>query len=335
MTSGLAYSIDSDFKRSLLASIDLFSGVAPDAISDLLTECGRADIKKGRLLLSPDKSNDSVYIVLSGQLEVYLGALDSSAIALLEPGSCAGEMSLVEDKDPSAFVVATEDSHLMVVSHELLWQMIDRSHELAKNLLVIISERVRSDNQFIAERLGALSRAQHNAVTDALTGLGNRHWMQDMFERELRRVHTDEGRLCLMMADVDHFKKINDEFGHIAGDRILVTIADALRDRLRPTDLIARFGGDEFAVLLPGVTLETATATAERIRKALGKNSDPGFPVDVSISIGLTAATESDDLDRLLHRADGAMYDAKDQGRDRVSVREPGHRSGPLPAKPS
>jgi diguanylate cyclase (GGDEF)-like protein len=159
--------------------------------------------------------------------------------------------------------------------------------------------------------------------------------MQDMFERELRRVHTDEGRLCLMMADVDHFKKINDEFGHIAGDRILVTIADALRDRLRPTDLIARFGGDEFAVLLPGVTLETATATAERIRKDLGKNSDPGFPVDVSISIGLTAATESDDLDRLLHRADGAMYDAKDQGRDRVSVREPGHRSGPLPAKPS
>jgi len=333
MTSGPAYSIDSDFKRSLLASIDLFKGVEPDAISDVLSQCDRTDIEKGELLLSPEKSNDSVYVVLSGQLSVYLGTLDSPAIAVLPPGSCAGEMSLVEEKDPSAFVVASEDSHLMVISHKLLWQMVNNSHELAKNLLIVISERVRSDNEFIAERLGALSQAERNAVTDALTGLGNRHWMQDMFERELKRVRTDEGRLCLMMADVDHFKEINDKFGHIAGDRILVAIADALRERLRPTDLIARFGGDEFAVLLPGVTLETAAATAERIRVDLGAGADPHLPIDVTISIGLTSAADSDDLGRLLQRADGAMYDAKDQGRDCVAVREPEHRSGPLPAK--
>ena len=211
--------------------------------------------------------------------------------------------------------------------------LLERSHELAKNLLVVISDRVRSDNEFIAERLGALSQAEHNAVTDALTGLGNRHWMQDMFERELKRERTDQRALCLMMADVDRFKEINDEFGHIAGDRILVAIASALRERLRPTDLIARFGGDEFAVLLPGVSLRTAAATAERIRKDIGRNSDPKLPVDVTISIGLTTATESDDLNRLLQRADGAMYDAKEQGRDRVAIREPDHRSGPLPAK--
>ena len=85
------------------------------------------DIEKGQLLLSPDRPNDSVYIVLSGQLQVHLGSLDSPKIADLLPGACAGEMSLVEEKDPSAYVIATEDTHLMVVSHDLLWQMVDRS----------------------------------------------------------------------------------------------------------------------------------------------------------------------------------------------------------------
>ncbi len=317
-----AYSIDTDFKRSLLRAIDLFREVEPDTIFDLLSQCDRMDIEKGELLLSPERPNQSVYIVLSGRLEVHLGSLESAKIANLEPGACTGEMSLVEQRDPSAYVVATEDSHLMVVSGDLLWQMVDRSHRLAKNLLAILSERVRFANEFIAERLGVLRQAERNAITDALTGLGNRHWMQDMFERELTRVRTDHGNLCLMMADVDRFKDINDKLGHIIGDRILAAIADAFRERLRPSDLIARFGGDEFAVLLPGVTLAEATATAERLRESLSTYSDPSLPSGVTVSIGLTEANESDDLDRLLQRADSAMYDAKDQGRDRVAIRE-------------
>ncbi|MCZ6476234.1 MAG: diguanylate cyclase, partial [Gammaproteobacteria bacterium] len=254
---------------------------------------------------------------------VHLGSLDSPKIADLEPGSCTGEMSLIDHKDPSAYVVATEDSHLMVVSRDLLWQMVDRSHRLAKNLLIVISERVRSANEFIADRLGLLRIAERNAVTDALTGLGNRHWMQDMFERELIRVRTDRGRLCLMMADVDRFKEINDKLGHIIGDRILAAIADAFREFLRPSDLIARFGGDEFAILLPGLSLAEATATAERLCESLVSYSDPSLPSGVTISIGLTEAAESDDLDCLLQRADAAMYDAKDQGRNRVAIRKP------------
>lgn len=280
------------------------------------------DIGEGELLLSPERQNHSIYIVLSGQLQVHLGSLDSPKIADLEPGSCTGEMSLIDHKDPSAYVVASEDSHLMVISRDLLWQMVDRSHRLAKNLLIVISERVRSANEFIADRLGLLHIAERNAVTDALTGLGNRHWMQDMFERELIRVRTDRGRLCLMMADVDRFKDINDKLGHIIGDRILAAIADAFREFLRPSDLIARFGGDEFAILLPGLSLAEATATAERLRESLVSYSDPSLPSGVTISIGLTEAAESDDLDCLLQRADAAMYDAKDQGRNRVAIRK-------------
>lgn len=312
------HTIDSDFKRSLLRSIALFRDVEPDTIADLLPRCGRIDVEKDDVLLSPDRENQCVYIVLSGHLEVHLGAPDAPKLADLNPGACAGEMSLIENKDPSAYVIATEASHLMVLSHSLLWQMVERSHAFAKNLLIVLSERVRSDNEFIANSLGVLRKAEHNAVTDALTGLGNRHWMQDMFERELKRALRDQTGLCLMMVDVDQFKTYNDQLGHIAGDKILAGVADSLREHLRPTDLLARFGGDEFAVLLPNTNLEEATQTAERLRERIEKGPQKNPNLTVTISAGVTNATENDDLDRLIHRADAAMYAAKDQGRNQV-----------------
>ena len=313
---------DSDFTRSLLESIGLFRGVDPDTIADLLPRCGRIDVAEGDVLLSPDRTNRCVYIVLSGRLTVHLGSLQAPKIADLAAGSCAGEMSLIEDKDPSAFVVAIEDSHLMVISHHLLWQLVDRSHTFSKNLLVVLSERVRSDNEFIASSLGVLRQAQYNALTDGLTGLGNRHWMNDMFEREVTRARTSGRSLCLMMIDVDHFKTFNDQYGHIAGDRVLLAVSEALRGYLRPTDLIARFGGDEFAVLLPGIELAQAHQTAERLRQHVAGLSPPSLSTAITISIGVSANRADDDVSTLVTRADSAMYDAKEQGRNCVAVHD-------------
>jgi diguanylate cyclase (GGDEF)-like protein len=317
----LAHGIDSDFKRSLLQAIALFRGVEADTLADLLPQCGRIDVAEGDVLLSPERTNRCVYIVLSGRLSVHLGAADAPKIADLGPGACAGEMSLIEDTDPSAYVVATEDSHLMVVSHSLLWQMVNRSHTFSKNLLVVLSERVRSDNEFIASSLGVLRQAERNAVTDALTGLGNRHWMKEMFEREILRAEHGEKSLCLMMIDVDNFNLFNDQYGHIAGDRVLLAVADALREHLRPTDLIARFGGDEFAALLPGIELQQAQQTAERLRTRVAGLSPPSLSMAITISVGITSRMPDDDLASLVQRADAAMYDAKDRGRNQVSIR--------------
>lgn len=313
------HTIDTDFKRSLLNSIALFRGVEPDEISDLLSCCGRTDIEKGRVLLSPDTENQCVYVVLSGELTVHIGSLESEKITSLPPGTCAGEMSIIDDKDPSAYVVATEDSHLMVISHGLLWDMVERSHAFAKNLLIVLSERVRSDNAYIANSLDVLKRAERNASTDALTGLGNRHWMHDMFQRELNRAVKSAVPACLLMVDIDSFKIFNDKYGHIAGDRVLSAVAKGLRDHLRPTDLVARFGGDEFAAFLPGISFETALETAERLRVGTMGLSPSNLEQPVTVSIGVTALKEGDDLDAFIHRADAAMYAAKDAGRNCVS----------------
>jgi diguanylate cyclase (GGDEF)-like protein len=318
----LAYHIDTDFRRSLLQSIALFRGIDADGLADLLPQCGRFDVAEGDILLSPQRANRCVYILLSGRLSVHLGAIDAPKLADVGPGACVGEMSLIEDRDPSAFVVAAEDSHLMVISHSLLWQMVERSHTFSKNLLVVLSERVRSHNEYIASSLGVLRQAERNAHTDALTGLGNRHWMHSMFEREVTRAQHSDHALCLMMIDVDNFKAFNDQYGHIAGDRVLAAVSEALREYLRPTDLIARFGGDEFAVLLPGLTLKQARQAAERVRQRVGSLSPPSLTMPITISVGIAARNATDDVGTLLHRADEAMYTAKERGRNRVVIED-------------
>ncbi len=141
-----------------------------------------------------------------------------------------------------------------------------------------------------------------------------------MFEREVTRTLHAHKTLCLMMIDVDNFKTFNDQYGHIAGDSVLVAVAEALREYLRPTDLIARFGGDEFAVLLPDLQLKQARQTAERIRQQIAGLSPPSLATAITVSIGLADRTDNDDVATLVQRADAAMYDAKEAGRNRVAV---------------
>jgi diguanylate cyclase (GGDEF)-like protein len=141
-----------------------------------------------------------------------------------------------------------------------------------------------------------------------------------MFEREVTRTLHSKKDLCLMMIDVDNFKLFNDRYGHIAGDRVLVAVAEALREYLRPTDLVARFGGDEFAVLLPDLMVKQARQTAERIRQQIAALSPASLSTAITVSIGIASKTDDDDVATLVQRADAAMYDAKEAGRNRVAV---------------
>lgn len=315
--------INSDYKRSLLEGLELFRGVRADDVQHLLQRCDRRDVTEGEVVLSPEMTNDNVFIVLAGSLRVHVGSPDTPRVAVIDVGACAGEMSIIENREPSAYVFGAERSHLLVIHRSVLWEMVDASHEFAKNLLVVLSERVRSHNRLIADSYGELRRIERHARTDALTGLGNRHSMDETFARELRRCRKDGQPVSLVMIDVDNFKRFNDQFGHMAGDRALSAVATILKAQFRPRDLLARFGGDEFAILLPGIELGRALAIADRVRETVcgdtGDGSDSLIQVPIRLSMGVAQAGDDDSLTNLIRNADAALYRAKHQGRNAVS----------------
>ena len=201
--------------------------------------------------------------------------------------------------------------------------MVDASHEFAKNLLVVLSRRVRSHNRVIATNVGKMRKFERHATTDALTNLANRHAMRNAYPKMIELCRSKDKPVSLMMIDVDNFKQFNDMLGHVAGDRALSVVSKILRRHFRPRDLLVRYGGDEFAVLLPDVRLEEAVAIGERVRRAIsgetGDGSDSLIQIPVRISMGVAQMREGGSLDTLVRDADAALYRAKHAGRDRVA----------------
>jgi len=316
-----SFAINSDYKRTLLNSLELFEGVSPDDVQELLQNCDRRDLAAGELLLSPGSKNEHVFIVLSGSLNIHVGSPDTPVLAVMDVGACVGEMSIIEDRDPSAYVIGAEQSHLLVIHQSTLWDMVDASHEFAKNLLVV--ERVRSHNHVIADSYDDLRKFERHATTDALTTLANRHSMEATFPAEIDRCIESDMPVSLMMIDVDNFKQFNDMFGHVAGDRALSAVSRILVAQFRPNDLLVRYGGDEFSVLLPGATLKQALVVGERVRIAVSgethDGSDSLIQIPIKISMGVAELTPRGNLDSLIRSADEALYRAKRSGRNVVS----------------
>lgn len=319
-------SIKSEHDTASLSRLQLFRNVdlVNPAFAKLLSVCQYRQFGKGEIVLSTEEENHYLYILIKGRLVIHLSAHDDIPLATVEPGECVGEISIIDSRVPSTQVSASEDTTVLVIEQDVLWRMVSVSHEIARNLLYIMSERLRYSNLVIAESLEMQHQYQRFATIDALTGLHNRGWLDECFDRELKRSERDELPLSLLMIDVDDFKTYNDEYGHLAGDKVLVTVAEAIHSPLRPNDLIARFGGEEFAVLLPETTLKNARIIAERLRENVSK-ANPGrlgnkpLP-QVTISLGIAARQPEYSLDMMIAAADIAMYHAKRNGKNRFEV---------------
>jgi len=173
-------------------------------------------------------------------------------------------------------------------------------------LLMLSAERLRSEFEQLATR-------------DSLTGALARRVLIEACEQELARCRRHRRSMALLLMDIDHFKSVNDTHGHQMGDRVLVDFVSRVSALLRRPDLLARFGGEEFVVLLPETGLEEAEAVAGRILARIAETG-AGLP-PVTVSIGLTVNRPDEaQLDTLLARADRALYKAKEAGRNRVAV---------------
>lgn len=302
-----------DAQPQHIHNLRLFNNVALSNIDQLLHEFLAFDIDAGEILLSPTTRNQYLYVLIEGQMQVYLGSLDNQPISTLAVGDCAGEISFIDDDHPSAYVVASQDSRVLRLHRTSLVNLFQQSPQLMQNLLELLCDRVRQGNRSI------LNSEQH-ANIDTLTGAFNRRWLEHIYERESTRCAFNEQPLSLLMLDVDHFKDYNDHYGHVAGDYALCMVAHTLSEQLRTKDSLIRYGGEEFVVLLPETDTTEAQRIGERLRSSLHAKESfycPCGPLPgVTVSIGLTSMIAKDSLQKMISRADCALYRAKQQGRN-------------------
>jgi diguanylate cyclase (GGDEF)-like protein len=188
--------------------------------------------------------------------------------------------------------------------------------KLTNDLTGMIREGERTNRELkeANEKVEKLARA------DPLTGLANRRTLHEAMQREISRAGRLDERLSVVIADLDHFKSINDQYGHAVGDRVLVSAAAVFGSQSRPYDLAARYGGEEFFLLLPATTTDGAIAVAERMRKKVAEIKVPECPRQITVSLGVATWTPGETPEQLITRADAALYGAKNAGRNRVEA---------------
>jgi len=236
-------------------------------------------------------------------------------------------------------------------------KLAQRFMDLAEELALVRHQARRAEKRFVDLEVEARAAAHANveavfaldelgdraeeletrASLDGLTGVANRAAFDTELRRELRDAQRDNHPLSLLFVDADHFKRINDEHGHAAGDAVLRTLARLIQSQARTGDMTkwghglpfaSRYGGEEFVVLLPGTPLADAAAAAERLRQVTerSKFSAPsGEPIPVTVSVGVATFTPGDTEESFVGRADAALYRAKAAGRNRVIDEETGH----------
>ncbi|MBF0135808.1 MAG: GGDEF domain-containing protein [Magnetococcus sp. DMHC-1] len=314
--------IELDLHDENFRNLRLFQGVSPESVEHILKTCAIRRLQREEILLSPGQSNSEIFLLLSGSLRIHLETLGTPALTIIQPGECVGEMSIIDNEIASAFVVATDESRLLTIHQDALWQLIHVSHQVARNLLYILSRRMRFTNDVIVENSKRQTLLEHYARVDPLTGLYNRRWMDESLARQIQRCQHSDKPLSLIMMDVDRFKNFNDSHGHLSGDFALITLAQTMSEMLRPGDFAARYGGEEFIVVLPETSTADGLTIAERLRVSIAETDiltgDGSTLPPLTISAGIATSPPATSAEELIASADKALYQAKAAGRNRV-----------------
>jgi len=192
--------------------------------------------------------------------------------------------------------------------------------ELLSSLTADLGNLLREENRTNRKLAEAYTQIEVLSHTDGLTGLLNHVYFMLRSDETLRHAKRHSRPLCLVMIDIDHFKRINDKFGHPTGDKVLVLLGETLNKMTRAGDFSARYGGEEFATLLQDSSLQQAMQFAQRMRKTIEASCPMGADHPVTVSLGIAEYQTDDSLESLVKRADNALYDAKNAGRNRVCV---------------
>jgi len=298
------------------------------AINKLISSCSVMKVKANHAVIAAHTTDNRLYVVLKGTLEVQshenIGAGASSMNNLqFMAGECVGELSVLDDEDQPYTINAVCDSELLVIEASTLWQLIDESNGVARNLLRLLSFRIRTTSALLRRRHKVGEFYRQMSMIDGLTGIHNRAWLHNQLPQMIERSHATSSPLSIIMADLDHFKLFNDTHGHIIGDDAIQCAAKILNSALRPTDFAVRFGGEELLIILPDTSKEACFIVAQRLCTKFAQSAvfkDNRLPLPhITASFGIATLVESQDIFTFIAAADAALYRAKNAGRNQVS----------------
>lgn len=260
---------------------------------------------------------------------IYVFLKQDNEYKLVWPKACKDERiyETLKQLTPETNYILTSDDKIgafpLTSDGEITGCIVARStlDKLSKRDISYLEQLTRQ-SAITINRANTYSKVLQYATLDALTNLNNRRQFEVRLKQEIATTKRQKNPLCAMMVDIDFFKKVNDTYGHASGDAVLRTVASIIKEHLRESDIPSRYGGEEFAVLLPYTHIEEAKIVGERLRKAVEMTPIPidKKNINVTISMGLAEFSPQETGEDLFKRADSALYEAKESGRNRVCV---------------
>lgn len=321
------------YEISFLKEVSLFSSFSEKEL-DIIYACLKPlEVKKGDKLFSEGDEGDEFFIVQSGTIVSSIKCPDGTEreIAVFGPKNIFGEMSIFENAPRSATCYSREESFLYKFHKTDFFNLLKVHPEFSigimYKMLKLTTQRLRNTGNFLSDMVRWGNEASRRAVTDELTGLYNRRYLDGALDLYFQTARIENKSLTLAMIDLDYFREINNLYGHATGDRAIIEVANTFRKHLRKVDSMARYGGDEFTIILRDTDLAEAYSLAEKIRLELKEVSLlkelNGSIKTLSLSMGIASFPKNaDNLSDLRHKADAALYKAKEDGRNKIICAE-------------
>ena len=312
-----------------LQQVDLLSSLNKDEINRITHYFNTVNIGKNETLFEQGDEGNALYIVKEGKVisTIKLPDGNEQKVAEFESGDFFGDMSVIEQAPRSATCKAIEDSTLYEINEKEFFELMDINPGIAikimHRMLNTITSRLRNANEFVVDMVQWGEDARTRAITDPLTGVFNRRYLDDSIDNFFKSAKKNNNPLSVVMIDLDYFRLINDNYGHDVGDEAIIEIVKVLKDNVREKDIIARYGGDEFTILLPETSFNDGRHVAQAICKKVAnltmlKKFD-GPVKNLSLSMGMASYPKNaKSLKTLRGKADKALYNAKENGRNQV-----------------
>jgi diguanylate cyclase (GGDEF)-like protein len=330
-------------KIEFLKSVRIFCDLTEEEIGAILQVLRPRTLQKGQTLFRQGDPGGELFIVESGAMGISVVLDDGQSLEIVEfvKGDFFGEMSIFEKEPRSATCTAKSRSRLLSMNEGQFFRFFDSNPsgaaKVMTHMLAVTRRRLEDTGEFLSDMVQWGEEARRRAITDPLTGLYNRRYLEEALDEYFMKARLASKPLSLVMLDLDHFRQINEKYSEKAGDGVIVAASEVYRRHLRPTDVAARYGGDEFTFILPDTDEQTARALTESIRRdieetdlleAIGDGCDQDRRAGavsgllrVTTSQGLACyPAHASDPKALREAADNALYRAKESGRNRVVV---------------